>query len=364
MEPDALKIAGFLFEYIQPALQNFMVDGSTNIVTIIAGPAVACLTIYVLFWGVAMASGQISEPFTEGMKRIIRMCIIVGLALTAGIYQGTVGEFFMQAPMEIAGQIVLPGSNPIGDDINSMSTMLDEAAARGFDVAQRPWQEGVVMNSKSLTGISSEGLLYQGIAILLATIVVITVGVAAFLILVASLLLTVLLAVGPLFILFALLPATQRWFEAWLGQVVNYAFKVILVVLSAALMFKVLETFFEYMTTMGTAELLMASIKAIAMAAVVLGVMFSMSSVAAALGGGAAATASGAIGRLASMGAGTGRMLATGHSKRALTANNNAIGKAMGVTATGASRAANHIVKKGLEMARRKYGPPNTVVAG
>lgn len=163
--------------------------------------------------------------------------------------------------------------------------------------------------------------------------------------------------------LFALLPATQRWFEAWLGQVVNYAFKVILVILSAALMFKILETFFEYMTTMGTAELLMASIKAIAMAAVVLGVMFSMSSVAAALGGGAAATASGAVGRLASIGAGAGRMLATGHSKRALTTSNNVFGKAIGSTETGASRAANHLVKKGLEMARRKYQPPNTVIA-
>src|SRR5690606_31552329 len=124
--------------------------------------------------------------------------------LTAVIYQGTVGELFMQAPMEVADQIVLPGSNPIGDDVNSMSTMLDQAAARGFDVAQRPWQEGVVMNSKSLMGVSSEGLLYQGVAVLLVTIVVLTVAVAAFLILVANLLLTVLLAVGPLFILFAL----------------------------------------------------------------------------------------------------------------------------------------------------------------
>jgi len=90
------------------------------------------------------------------------------------------------------------------------------------------------------------------------------------------------------------------------------------------------------------------------MAAVVLGVMFSMSSVAAALGGGAAATASGAIGRLASLGAGAGRMLTTGHSKRPLTSNNNVIGKAVGSTTIGAGRAANYVLKKGLEMARKK----------
>ncbi|WP_308305163.1 hypothetical protein [Stenotrophomonas sp. Sm10] len=82
--------------------------------------------------------------------------------------------------------------------------------------------------------------------------------------------------------------------------------------------------------------------------------MFSMSSVAAALGGGAAATASGAIGRLASLGAGAGRMLTTGHSKRPLTSNNNVIGKAVGSTTIGAGRAANYVLKKGLEMARKK----------
>lgn len=61
------------------------------------------------------------------------------------------------------------------------------------------------------------------------------------------------------------------------------------------------------------------------------------------------------------MGAGAGRMLATGHSKRALTSSNNVIGKTMGAAATGAGRATNYVVKKGLEMARRKYRPPNTV---
>lgn len=191
MEPDDLQIAGFLFEHVQPAFESFVVDGSTTIISLIATPAVALLTIYVLFWGVAMASGQISEPFTDGMKRIIRMCIIIGFALTAGIYQGTVVDFFMQAPMEIAGQIVIPGSNPIGDDINSMSTMLDQTAAAGFDVAVRPWQEGETMHAASTFGVSGAGLLYQGVSILLCTIVVLTVAIAACLILVAYSALTV-----------------------------------------------------------------------------------------------------------------------------------------------------------------------------
>ena len=364
MEPDDLQIAGFLFENVQPAFQAFVTDGSTTIIGIIATPAVVLLTIYVLFWGVSMASGQISEPFTDGMKRIVRMCIIVGFALTAGIYQGTVVDFFIQAPMEIAGQVAIPGSNPIGDDINSMSTMLDQAAASGFDVAAKPWQEGIVMHSAALTGVSGEGLLFQGVAILLCTIVVLTVAIAACLILVAYSALTILLAIGPLFILLALLPGTMRWFESWLGQVVNYAIGVLLIVLAASLMFKVLDTFFQHMATMGTAEILMASLKAIGMAAFVLGVMSSMPSIAAALGGGAAASASGFGGRLASLGSGAGRMLATGHSKRAITSGNSMVGKAAGSAVSGAAKAANYVVKKGFEMARKKSLPTNTIRAG
>ena len=357
MEPDDLQIAGFLFEHVQPAFEAFVVDGSTTIITLIATPAVALLTIYVLFWGVAMAAGQISEPFTDGMKRIIRMCIIIGFALTAGIYQGTVVDFFMKAPMELAGQIVIPGSNPIGDDINSMSTMLDQTAATGFQVAGKAWQDGVVLNSKSLTGISAEGLLYQGVAILLSTIVVITVALAACLILVAYSALTVLLAIGPMFILLALLPGTQRWFEAWLGQVVNFAIKVLLVILAAALMFKVLDTFFQHMTTMGTAEILMASLKAIGMAVFVLGVMLSMPAVASAIGGGVAASTGGLGGRLASMGTSAARMAVTGHSSRAIT---GAAAMRNARKVGGAAAAGGRAIKAGMEMARKRFQPPNT----
>ena len=361
MEPDDLQIAGFLFEHVQPAFESFVVDGSTTIISLIATPAVALLTIYVLFWGVAMASGQISEPFTDGMKRIIRMCIIIGFALTAGIYQGTVVDFFMQAPMEIAGQIVIPGSNPIGDDINSMSTMLDQTAAAGFDVAVRPWQEGETMHAASTFGVSGAGLLYQGVSILLCTIVVLTVAIAACLILVAYSALTVLLAIGPLFIMLALLPGTQRWFEAWLGQVVNFAIKVLLVILSAALMFKVLDTFFQGLAKMETAEMLMASLKAVGMAIFVLGVMFSMPAIASAIGGGVAASTAGLGGRLASMGTGAARMAVTGHSSRAITGaaaarNARRIG--------GAAAAGGRAVKAGMEMARKKFRPPNSVTSG
>jgi type IV secretion system protein VirB6 len=51
--------------------------------------------------------------------------------------------------------------------------------------------------------------------------------------------LSVLLALGPLFIALLLFDTSKRFFEAWIAQLANYAFITILTVLVAALMLRV-----------------------------------------------------------------------------------------------------------------------------
>jgi type IV secretion system protein VirB6 len=51
--------------------------------------------------------------------------------------------------------------------------------------------------------------------------------------------LSVLLALGPLFIALMLFESSKRFFEAWLAQLANYALITILTVLTAALMLRV-----------------------------------------------------------------------------------------------------------------------------
>ena len=100
-------VLGFMvgaFPGITATMAVALAAGFTMTLEPVQGLAVL-LTIYVLLWGVAMASGQISEPFTDGMKRIVRMCIIVGFALTAGIYQSTIVDLFNQAPAQLANAI-------------------------------------------------------------------------------------------------------------------------------------------------------------------------------------------------------------------------------------------------------------------
>lgn len=353
---DTTMIARFLFDQVGAAVTSFANEGSASLIAFIGPLAVALLTIYVLLWGVAMASGQISEPFTDGMKRIVRICIIVGFALTAGIYQSTIVDLFNQAPAQMANAIT-SGTDFAADydNTNDLAEMLDNTLQSGFDIAGETWTKGEEANSDSMIGLSGTGLTYQFLAILLCIIAVIIVAVAAGIIFVAWLALAVLLAIGPLFILMAIFPATQRWFESWLGQVVNYAILFVLIALSCALVFKVLDTYLQTLAGYDAPmyELLMICLRAVGLTIACIAVLLQMSSVAASLAGGAAIQSANIAGKLAGMG------MATAAAAQWTFGKHRTAGESMSDPArSNAQRIGGAIgrpVRSGYEMARRRF---------
>lgn len=156
----------------------------------------------------------------------------------------------------------------------------------------------------STFGISGTGLLLQTFAAILMCIVAIVVAIAAGIMFVALIALAMLLAIGPLFILFAIFPQTQRWAEAWLGQTVNYGLIFVLVACATALLFKILEGYFNTLVSFDilAVEVVWLVIKAICLAIGATGVLLQVNSIASGLAGGAALQATNLAGKLASVG--------------------------------------------------------------
>lgn len=356
--PETTRIAHFLLENIPETVTAYVNDKSAVMIGYIGPTAVILLTLFVLFWGVAMASGQISEPFTDGMKRIIRMCIIVGFALTVGIYQDYVADFFLRVPSEMASELAYEGSSG-GYEPVSIATVLDASLQQGFDVGDKAWDKGDEM---AQTGIKAAiaGMGYYALAILVYLAAAALVAIAAGILLVAFLATALLLAIGPLFILFAIFPTTYRWFETWLGQLVNFAILYVMVAVTVGLVFGMFDQYLSMLPITTLSETVVNTLKLIGMTIAIAAVLLQTRSMAAALGGGAAMNAQNVAGKLASMGSDFTRAAATGSSRTGLMPSVSA-GKAIGSTAMAGGRAANYVVKKGLEMARRKYQPRNTV---
>src|SRR6516165_6214870 len=172
-------------------------------------PAIVTLAVvYVMVWGYLQLTGQIEEPFIGGLKRIITLAVVLGSALALWLYNS----------------LIVGAFDPVG--------IVDQIIFEGGDAANLLLEKG--------------GLLDGNFAYYLAGIgVYLIVGLTAiytiFLLALSRIALSVLLALGPLFIALLLFNSTKRFFEAWIAQLANYAFIALLAVLVAALMLRVVR---------------------------------------------------------------------------------------------------------------------------
>jgi type IV secretion system protein VirB6 len=211
-----------------PAIAHAILDGivtrlateagqlATTMMDVIKPISVAALTIYILLWGLAVATGRTQEPFSDGAKRILRIIFIVLLAFTSADYQSNVIDFFMNVPAQIAGQLVDRGS------ADGLATVIDDTFNKGMDIATSWFTDFSIWHI-------GQGFRNVAIGALIALLTVILCGIALATVFLAYLSLTILLAVGPLFIMLLILDQTKRFFDGWLSQVMTFAVVFVLV---------------------------------------------------------------------------------------------------------------------------------------
>lgn len=270
------------FERIDNALNDYIITSATQVIDFIAPIFTSLMIIWIAIWGYLMMFGRVGEPLQEGVFRILRIGFILTLGLTVGTYADVVVGVLSNGPETLAS--VVTGAPP-----GSVATSLDTLFSKIFEVSEAAWNRAGVMNGNF-------GLYIIGAAILIAggmlTVVV------AFLILLSKIMTAVLLVLGPLFISMLLFNATQRWFESWLGMVVNYG---LILVIGAAVGQLMVELGGYYIDSMSNGDSgTMANLGDAAMLCIIYAlcilVVKQVPSVASALGGGLALATQGAIG--------------------------------------------------------------------
>jgi type IV secretion system protein VirB6 len=199
----------------------------TNTATIagLLQPAILALaTVYVMVWGYLQLTGKIEEPFVTGLKRIILLVVILGGSLDLWLYNTVIVDTFFNAPGQLAAGII-GAYDPVG--------IIDQIIFSGGDDASLLIKKGGIFHGDFSYYIA-------GFAIYL--VVGLTAIYAMFLLALSKIALSILLALGPLFIALLFFETTKRFFEAWIAQLANYAFVTILTVLVAALMMGIVSS--------------------------------------------------------------------------------------------------------------------------
>lgn len=256
------------------------IGASTARLAGILEPAVVSLgAVYLMVWGYLMLSGRLEEPVTAGLKRILTLAIVLGVGLHLWLYNSVVVDTFYNAPAQLAAQVV-GASDPV--------QTLDAIWSQGGEVASRLYTHG---------GIMPSGWGFDLAAMVVWALVGLLCIYTMFLLALSSVALSVLLALGPLFIATLLFDSSHRLLFAWLSQLANYALITILTVMVASLMLQLVASYARQTASLGSAIDTVDALDLLLVTVLVFLFMRQIMPIAAGLAGGVALSSFGLVGR-------------------------------------------------------------------
>lgn len=222
------------FDKVDTTTATFVHDIATKCVAEITPVVTVALTLSFISYGLLIMRGAVGMPVAEFLWKSFRIAIIVNIALAGGLYQSEIAGLIRTLPDDLATTLIV---NPSQGE--TAASLVDEAASVGFSCA------GDAFNKAGL--FSFEGLTYCLIAVIVFLMTLILAGVGISFLLMAKVALSILAGLGPLFIVALVFPATERFFNLWLAQVMNY---VLMVVLYSAVFGFMIAMYKDYMAEM------------------------------------------------------------------------------------------------------------------
>ncbi|HEV2270599.1 MAG TPA: type IV secretion system protein [Steroidobacteraceae bacterium] len=265
--------------WLNGELASYVGENTARVASILEPAVVTLGTVYVMIWGYLQLTGRIEEPLIAGVKRIIMLALVFGVGLHLWLYNTLLVDTFYDAPTEFAAAVV--GAS---DPVQTIDTIWNAGGA----VADQLFRDGSGFNASYI------GYMFAGVVVwlLVGLLCIYTM----FLLALSSVALSVLLALGPLFVVFLLFETTRRFFEAWLAQLANYALITILTVMVDVLMLHLVQTYAQQTEALGTAIRTVDAINMLLATVLVFLFLRQVMPIAAGLAGGVALNSLGALG--------------------------------------------------------------------
>lgn len=222
-----------LFDKIDAVTATYVTDMSARASAAVSPYVAGGITIALLVLCVLIIRGAVDMPIGELMAKMMRTSIIIAFALGGGIYQGQITPMIRTMPDALATALV---SDASGTGTQA-ADLVDNSAGSGFDKVGDAWEKA---HTFSLDAVF---YVVVGLIMLVGTVAIVAVG-GAFIIL-AKVALAILAGVGPIFIVALLWAPTQKFFDAWVGQVASYTLLVVMVAATFGFMLTIYTGFMD-----------------------------------------------------------------------------------------------------------------------
>lgn len=203
------------FAYLTNITSTYVTTNTVIVANAIAPAVYTLLSVYVIMWGVMSLRGLIQEPITEAASRIVKIALVCSLALQLGHYNELIVDTFVNGPDDLARQMAGATDN------NSTVAALDTTLAAGFAVAKGFWDKAGLFTGD----IGMYGTAFVILALTLAVTIY-----SFVLLILAKMMMCIVIALGPIFIVSLLFQSSAGYFNAWIHKLANYALLSILVI--------------------------------------------------------------------------------------------------------------------------------------
>lgn len=262
-----------LMATIDTGLGNFITKYSGDLSASLGPVFSTCLAMYFIFWGYGCWTGRRGLSGGEILGAILKVSIIGMLVLSSSIYSTHIVANVMNF-----GESLVVGMHTGGQQTQTATTMqsIDLLFTKVYATAQEVWDKADWFTG----GLVGFVLLIMGL------------GLSAyifFMIMISKMALAVLLAIGPIMILFQFFEGTKQIVGLWINQIIGTIFTLLFAVLGGGVVLKILAT----SVTVPDNGALAVGITQVAMVGVSTMFMSQVGGLASAVSGGVTAGASG-----------------------------------------------------------------------
>jgi type IV secretion system protein VirB6 len=192
----------------EAVLNTYVLGVVTSLISGIAPIALTAMTIWITLYGWAVMRNEVSETVPTFVWKVFKIGLVLAIALQSGFYISNVSDSANALATGVATTFLPSVADPMA--ITSPYVVLDNFN----DEASK-----LVLDLLKDAGIMRLDLLFAAVVCSVGNVVFLCI--ALFVVTLAKVFLTFVIAVGPLFILCLAWRPTARFFDSWLSMVLN-----------------------------------------------------------------------------------------------------------------------------------------------
>jgi type IV secretion system protein VirB6 len=189
-------------------LNTYVLGVVSALMTALAPIALTAMTLWVALYGWAVVRNEVSETLPVFMWKVFKIGLVLAFALQSGFYISNVSDTANSLSMGVASTFLPTGVDPatVATPYALLDKFNDDASTQVSDIMKE-------------AGMFRLDLLLAAAIFSIGSVLFLCIGL--FVVTLAKLFLTFVIAIGPLFILCLAWRPTARFFDSWLSMVLN-----------------------------------------------------------------------------------------------------------------------------------------------